>query len=240
MRKIIFISTLLLFFIAGFSQDISSVGIKDEFKTIAGFGRRQTGFEGIQTYTNHSVTGTQFFTETWANGSVTSIIKQTISEGFVFLYDKVRQELFFKPKDSDIVLLAIKGQVKSFIINSDKPHTFFPASNYDPALKDNFIELIIPSGNYQLLKITRTTFEKANMNDMEKVKQGDFSDKFVDHVTYYIYHNNELKKLSALKEGSLRKILKDESKKLDAFFEKHENDEMTEELLINLISSLNS
>ncbi len=240
MRKIILITTLVFFFIAGFSQDINSVGMKDEFKTIAGFGKRQTGFEGIQTYTNHAVTGTQFFTETWANGSVTSIINQTISEGFVFLYDKVRQELFFKPKDSDIVLLAIKGQIRSFVINSDKPHTFFPAENYDPALKNNFIELIVPGGNYQLLKITRTTFEKANTNDMEKIKQGDFSDKFVDHVTYYIYHNKQLKKIPSLTEHGLRKALKDESKKLDSFFESHQNSELNEDLLTMLFNSLNS
>jgi hypothetical protein len=240
MRKFIFVATPLFFFITSFSQDVNSISLHDEFKSIEGFGKRQSGFEGIQTYSNHSVTGSQFFTDSWADGSVTSSAKYTLSKNFVFLYDKVRQELFMKSKDSNIVLLVDKSQIESFTINSDKPHVFVPASKYIPSLAGNFVETIIPTGNYQLLKLITTSFEKANMNDLEAVKQGDFSDKFIDHITYYVFHNNGFKEIKSLSEHNIRKALKDEAKKLDDFFEGHQNNEMNEEFLVMLINSLNS
>lgn len=238
MRNLILPASFLFIATASSAQD-NTLGMRQEFQNITGFGQRQTGFEGIQTYSNHQVTGSPYFTDNWARGSVTSIINQTISNGYVFLYDKVKQDLFFKAADSNISFVADKNQVKTFTISTDKAHVFFPASQYDPALKDNFIEVIVQNDKYSLLKITRTTFEKSNPNDMIKMKQGDFSDRYVDHVTYYIYHNKELKKLTALKEGSLRRLLKDESAKVDAFFNRYENNELDEELLITLINSLN-
>jgi hypothetical protein len=116
---------------------------------------------------------------------------------------------------------------------------FFPGSNYDASLRNYFIEQLV-NGQYQLLKLTSTSFEKANMNDMLKVKQGDFSDSFVDHISYYIYHNNELKKIPSLNQRNVRKVLKDESKKIDVFFKTHENGALNEEMMIMLVNSLNS
>ena len=85
----------------------------------------------------------------------------------------------------------------------------------------------------------KATFEKANPNDIEKVRQGIFEDAFVDHITYYIYHNNKLQKI-ALNENSIRRAFKDQQSVVDDFFGTHENDEITEDLLINLISQLKS
>ncbi len=74
---------------------------------------------------------------------------------------------------------------------------------------------------------------------MEKVKQGEFNDKFTDHITYYIYPNNKCEKIT-LKENSLRKILKDQQNKIENFFNLHQNDETNEQLLIHLIDYVNS
>lgn len=237
--RTILIPLLLCFSLSAISQDMSSVTLRDEFRNITGFGKRQSGFEGIQTHSNQPVTGTQFFTDDWSKGSVTSIINKTIGQNFVFLYDKVRQELFFKPSDTNMVLLADKDQIKSFTINSDRPHNFFPGTNYDPSLRGDFIEQLV-DGKYQLLKLTSTSYEKANANDMLKIKQGDFSDSFVDHLSYYIYYNKELRKIPSLNESRVRKVLKEESKKVDAFFKANQNSEFNEQMLMNLVSSLNS
>ncbi len=221
------------------SAQISSVGIRGEFKTISGLGHRQTGFEGIQTYHSGNVKGSQFFSDSWNTGSVITTNNEKISNGYLFLYDNVRQELFIRPTDSAIILLADKNQIFSFTINTDKPHMFEQAYTYDSALKGNFFEVLVQSSNYSLMKLIKTTFEKANYADMEKVKQGEFSDEFLDHITYYLYHNSKLTKIN-LRENSLRKALKERQSEVDNFFNLHQNDEMNEQLLISLISSINS
>ena len=161
------------------------------------------------------------------------------SEGFLFLYDKVRQELFVKQPDSNIVVLIDKNLVYSFMINTDKTHLFQCASIYDPNDKNNFLEMLVQNNNYTLLKLNKATFEKANPNDMEKVKQGIFEDAFVDQITYYIFHNSKLQKIT-LNENSIRKALKDQQSIVDDFFNMHENDEITENLLITLVTQLKS
>src|SRR5581483_3033389 len=163
----------------GFSQ-ASTIGMGREFSQLSGLGTRQTGFEGIQTYSSHNAKGSQFFNDGWSMGSVTTANKETINSGYLFIYDKVRQELFLKPKDSDIVVLADKNQIYGFSIFTDKMHNFRQASLYDPNEKGNFLEVLTESEKYTLLKLTKTTFEKANTNDMEKVRSGNLDDEFVD------------------------------------------------------------
>jgi hypothetical protein len=238
MKKIITILPVCLITIQVFSQ-ITSVGMGNEFKQITNFGRRQTGFEGLQTYRSGNVKGSQFFNDNWSTGSVTTTNKEVFSANYLFIYDKVRQELFLKAKDSDMVLLADKNQIYSFSILTDRMHNFQRAILYDPNQKDNFFEVLVQSDKYILLKLIKTTFEKANPNDMEKVKQGNFDDEFVDHITYYLYHNNKIQKIN-LNENSVRKALKDLQSKVDDFFNLHSNDEFTEQLLINLVIMINS
>lgn len=229
---------------------ITSPGMRAEFKQITSYGRRQSGFEGIQTYNSGNVKGSQFFYNDWTHGSVTTTNNEVISNNYLFLFDKVRQELFVYPTDTEQAsvsskdkkpentLVADKSQITSFTIITDHPHVFEQASIYDPAQKGNFFEVLAKGSNYILLKSTKTTFEKHNMNDMEKVKQGEFNDEFLDHITYYIDHNHKLVKVT-LNENNLRKALKEEKLTVDNFFNLHQNDELNEDLLINLINNLN-
>lgn len=221
-----------------FSQT-SSVSMRADFKQITKFGKTQSGFEGFQTYSSHNTKGSQFFNDNWNTGSVTTTNKEVIGTGYLFIYDKVRQELFLKLKDSDVVVLADKNQIYSFSIFTDKMHNFRQAALYDPNEKGNFFEILVESDKYTLLKLNKTTFEKANTNDMEKVRSGNFDDEFVDHITYYLYHDNKLHKIK-LNEASVRKALKEQKSKVDEFFNLHENDEFSEQLLIALVGVVNS
>jgi hypothetical protein len=238
MRKII------LFFIcscitAQTQAQVTSAGMGTEFKEISGFGRTQSGFEGLQTYKSGSVIGSQFFNDSWTSGSVTGSNRETISINYLFLYDKVRQDLYIRPKDTNLIILADKNQVVSFVINTDKPHLFNNASIYDPNQKGNFFEMLVENDNYTFLKLTQATFKKADPNDMEKVKNGEFQDEFVDHVTYYLYHNNKAEKIK-LNEPALRKAFKEQQAKVDDFFSTNSNSEVNEQLAINLVNTINS
>jgi hypothetical protein len=237
MKKSFTILFASAFFCCYSFAQVSSVGIRNEFNSITHYGSRQTGFEGLQTYSSHNVNGSQFFNETWSTGSITSQNKEVFSDGYLFLYDKVRQQLFVKQKDSDVVVLLDKDQIYSFTINTDKPHLFFHAFVYDAKNKNDFFEVLTQTDRYTVLKLIKATFEKANPNDLEKVREGVVEDAFVDHITYYVYHDGKLQKI-ALNENNIRKVLKDQRSAVDNFFNAHQNDEVTEALLINLISTL--
>ena len=212
----------------------NNLSVSTDFKEMSSLGKMQT-WGAIQTYKSGAVTGSQFYSN-WSAGTVTTANNEVVSN-YSLLYDKVRQELFIRAKDSTQIVLADKKQLKSFSLMLDKPHQFVKASTYDPKQADNFFEVLVP-GNYTLLKLTKTNFEKADYNDMLKVKQGDMSDAFVDNVTYYIYHSGTLEK-TGLKEKAILKSLPDQAAKVENYLTQHDNEEFTEQLLIGLVSSLN-
>lgn len=258
MKKITVTPLLLLLPFFAFCQ-ATDMSIQNDFKEMSSYGRIQTGYEGIQTYSSGNVKGSQFFNEGWCTGSVTTVSNETISN-YLFMYDKMNQQLYIKQKDAnadstsyqltrgtqsfirpektDVIVIAQKEQIVSFTINTDKPHVFIQAATFDSSLKGNFLEVLIQSNNYSLFKLTKTAFEKFDSHDMIKMKNGDFADEFVDHIDYFIYHNNRLEKVK-LNENSIRKVLKDQRDKLDNFFDQHANDEVDEQLLVSLINDLN-
>ena len=223
----------------GYTQQKSDLSMSVDFKTIAGLGRMQTT-DAFQSYKTGTVTGTQFYNTTWTEGTVTTTRNETISN-YLLLYDKVRQELFIRPKDTNLVIQADKSQVKAFTLTMDKPHQFVPAATYDNTLTNNFFEELVPPATgkmYALFKLTKTAFEKADYADMLKVKNGEANDAFVDNVTYYVFHNGALTKIT-LKEKAVRKALPVEAKKVDAFFTLHNGDDLNESLLVKLVDALN-
>lgn len=220
-----------------------AVGMKEEFKEISKYGTRQSGFEGIQSYSNSNVKGSQFFYPTWLPGSIVTSGNETISGKYVFLFDRVRQELFIKPKDSSVVLLADKAQIQSFTLNMDGNHVFVPDTKYKNSASDiNFYEVMeLNDKGYSFFKFVSTKFEKANPNDMVKVRNGDLSDEFVDNTVYYLYSSGTgLNKISLNEKSILKGV--DPSKQAIAktFFTQHGSDKVDESFVIGLVKSLNN
>ena len=99
----------------------------------------------MQTYSSGEIKGSQFFYPGWANGSVTTIKNEVISNNYQFLFDRVRHELFIVYKTGKTppkeVLQAEKNQVKTFSIITDKEHVFVPGSTYGTQHPDEFYEV---------------------------------------------------------------------------------------------------
>jgi len=238
MKKLLLPAFAIILCTAGSAQDKNDLSMTVDFKNISGLGRMQST-DAFQSYKSTSATGSQFYNTTWTEGTVTTATNEVINN-YLLLYDKVRQELFIRPKDTSIVIQADKSQVKCFTLSTDKPHLFVQAATYDHTLDNNFFEVLVPAvnTNYALLKLTKTTFEKADYNDVLKVKNGEVNDAFVDNVSYYIYHNGTLTK-TALKQKAVEKALQGEKVKVDAFFNAHQNDDLNEQLLTKLVTALN-
>lgn len=246
MKKLLSLLSISLFYFSVHAQNANAT-ISEEFKQLSsetGANHATTGYENIQTFKNGDINGSQFFYPGWVKGSVTTTDNKAIeSDNYLFLFDKVRQVLFIKYNTGDdnnnSVMTADNDKLKAFTLITDKPHSFISASAYDLTLKNDFFEVLVQDNNYTLLKLNKASFEKADEHDMLAMKNGDFSDAFVDHSTYYIYHNSKLEKIN-LQQYSIRKNLKDQKAKVDAYFDMHQNEEMSEGVLVNLINYLNT
>ena len=230
---------LLTLSIPAFSQ-VENVQLGADFKDASTLGSRQSGFESLQTYSSGIVNGSQFFYPTWANGTVTTINNETIANKYLLLFDKVRQQLFMKYKDSSFILLADKKQVKSFTVTTDRIHYFVPASTYDVSKKEGFFEILVNNADgYTLLKMVKTKFVKADMTDIEKVRLGEINDAFEDEPSYFVCYKNATLQPILLKERSIRKVLQPVKTKVDDYFTNRPDVPVNETLLIDLLQSIN-
>ncbi len=238
MKRCCLFMSLVMLANAAFAQIENSV-MADEFKEVSKFGSRQSGFEGIQTYSSGIVNGNQFFSSSWCEGTVSTNFNETFGKNYSFLFDKVRQELFMKWKDTAVILLADKKQISSFTLNTDRVHYFMAGSKFDPALTEIFFEVLVGNEKkYTLLKQVKTKFVKADNRDMEKIKLGENYDSFVDEVTYYLFCNHFLQQVS-LKAKSIKKISSVDQNKINTYFFNHPDNKVDENFIMKLVQFLN-
>jgi hypothetical protein len=222
-----------------FSQ-VENSAMADEFKELSRFGTKQTGFEGIQTYNSGIVSGSQFYSPSWSVGTVTTTANETFGKGYFFLFDKVRQELFMKSKDSSVILLVYKNQIKSFILNTDRAHFFVASALYNSPEQGVFFEVLTKSDEgFTLLKLTKTKFVKGDERDIEKQSLGEIYDSFDDAVTYYFSDNSGMLQLIGLTEKSIKRALGQKNNKASIYFAAHNKEHIDEEFLKTLFEFIN-
>jgi hypothetical protein len=237
MKKIFILSSLLFLNTKIFSQ-IESAQIGGEFKQVMS----NRGVNGIQTYRTGEVGGSQFLFPTWTSGSITTKSDKIFSNGYSFLYDKVRQELFIKQDGSPVILQAEKDQMNGFTLNSaDKTYNFVLASFYNAADKTNFYEVLENNSNgYSLLKLNKAKFVKADQTDMERMKDGDIYDKFVDDFSYYISYKNGLPEKIIPKDKKMEKAFPAAKQKIAAYFNENSNKAVDDNFLKGIVQSMNN
>lgn len=228
----------LLFITTSIFSQVESAQIGGEFKQVMSNG----GVNGIQTYNTGEVGGSQFLFPTWTSGSITTKSDKLFSNNYSFLYDKVRQELFIKQAGSPVILQAEKDQMNAFTLNyAGKTYHFVPASFYDSSDKTDFYEVLENnSDGYSLLKLNKAKFVKADQNDMERMKDGDIHDKFVDDISYYISYKNELPEKIIPKEKKIEKAIPDAKEKIAQYFDQNSNKPVDDNFLLGLVQSLNN
>jgi hypothetical protein len=245
MKILIILTSLIIFISSASAQYNPVVGMQNSFKDISKFTSRQSGFEGIQTYSSGNIKGSQFFYPNFSSGSVTTINNETISNTYLFLFDKVRQELFIMSKDDKRdppeILLGEKPQIKSFTIATDKEHLFVPSRNYIPENTTDFYEELSKNDSgYTLLKFVKTTFVKMDTRDMQKMKSGDNYDEFVDKVSYYVSYKMAKPQQISLKQKSiLGAFVGDKKTIVEEYIKAHDQNDINEQFLINLLGEVN-
>lgn len=221
----------------------TAVAMGQEFAELAAHGGLSgKGFAAFQSYSSNQVNGSQFFLTDWSGGEVVTIRKEIYNEGLQFIYDKVRQELYVRQKDSSLILLTNKDEIKSFSLKNEfnEQFNFVNSKFFTDERPEVFYQILInDSTNLTLLKYIKTTLVKADMRDLMKVKEGDINDAFVDKNTYYIVNSKGELTTVQLKSKSLKKAFAELGLDAEPYLKDHPQGIIDEDYLIEMIKRFN-
>ena len=79
--------------------------------------------------TKAQTVGSQYLFETWVGGSITDLEGHSFSDGYLFNYNKVTQNLYIRVRDSALALLVPKEQLKQISL-SRKMGWISPSLNF--------------------------------------------------------------------------------------------------------------
>jgi len=203
----------------------TGVAMGQEFAELAAHrGLSGKGFAAFQSYSSTDTRGSQFFFPDWTSGELVTNRKEVFNTGLQFLYDKVRQQLFARQKDSSLVLLTNRDEVQSFSLMDENNHqfNFVNSALFSDERPEVFYQVLVyDSAKLTLLKYIKTTFEKADHTDLMKQNAGDIYDAFVDKNLYYLVWKNGLLNPVQLKTKSVKKVFADLHMNADAYLKEH-------------------
>lgn len=160
--------------------------------------------------------GSQYIFENWVNGSITDNDGKVFSEGYVFNFNKINQNLYFKLKDSAAAFIVNKSQLKSITLNDGvKTITLEKLPGFDT---DNFYRVLVKGKKYSLYSLTKTNFVAANYFTNGITSSGSMYDEFKDEVKYFLVTPDGVTKEVPLKKKAVKKALEAEKTKVDEFF----------------------
>ena len=207
MKNASFLLVSIFSFIYGAGQPATtSNAMSQEFIALTKMGGG--GVTAFQSYSSNQVDGSQFFLPDWHKGEVVTNNKDVFNQGFQFVYDKVRQELFIRQKDSALILTGNKEDIKFFKLkNAGNEYLFVNSAMYTDTKPVFFYQVLVSdSSRFTLLKYNKTKFVKADRTDMMKERDGNVYDAFVDENTYYIVKGKSGPEPVQLKTKAVRKV----------------------------------
>ena len=242
MKKSTIILPTLILASAAASAQVTNVAMGQEFADLAAHqGYASNGFSAYQNYTSGQVNGSQFFLPGWSKGEVVTVHKEIYNEDLQFIYDKVRQEIFIRKKDSSMTLLANKDEIASFSLKDDqgKQYNFVNSKRYSDETPEVFYQVLVyDSAKLTLLKYIKTIYVKADYHDMMKVKEGEVNDAYVDKYIYYIVKADGMLQPVELKNKSVKKVFSE----LNLPYQKYMNDHyqpVNEDYLVDMVKQMN-
>ena len=244
MKRYMILPVLILSVKAVFSQaTANSVSMSQEFNQLASSAKvgYHNDFSFFQTYSSSLVDGNQFFLSDWSKGEILTNKNDVFNQGLLFAYDKVRQELFIRQKDSSVVLIGNKEDIKSFKLkDAGNVYEFVNSTIYTDVKPAFFYQVLVAdSSRFTLLKYNKTRFVKADKNDMMKEKEGKVYDAFVDDYTYYIVKGKSGPVPVQLKAKAVRKVFTDLGANPDKYMNDHSGS-IDEDYLVGMVTELNN
>jgi hypothetical protein len=198
------------------------------------------GVSAFKTGVHTEADGSQFFLPEWSKGDVTLNSNIIFNSGMMFIYDKVRQEIFIRPEDSSSVLLGNKDDIKTFTLkDAGREYTFVNSIFYTNTKPEVFYQvLVIDPSKLTLLKYTKSTFVRADNSDMMKQREGKVNDAFIDNVTYYISNGKGTLQPIQFKTKSVKKAFAELKVNVDKYLNDH-TEPINEDYMIAMVGALN-
>jgi hypothetical protein len=229
-----------LFFLQGMMGYSQRAGLTeahefDQFQHAGG-----GGVSAFKTGVRTDADGSQFFLPEWSKGDITLNSNIVFNSGMMFIYDKVRQEIFIRPEDSSSVLLGNKDDIKTFTLkDAGREYTFVNSVFYSNTKPEVFYQvLVINPSKLTLLKYTKATFVRADNTDMMKQREGKVNDAFIDNVTYYISNGKGSLQPVQFKSKSVKKAFAELKIDVDKYLSDH-TEPINEDYLIAMVGALN-
>jgi hypothetical protein len=218
----------------------NTLGMTQEFAMLAAHGGSPTSFATFQSYSSPDVDGSQFFFPDWQKGEVVTKNKEVFNTRLLFVYDKVRQELFIRQKDSSLILLGNKEDINSFTLKDGyKEYNFVNSVFYSKIKPEVFYQVLVAdSSKLTLLKYIKTSFVRADKTDMMKQREGKVYDAYIDKYTYYIVMGKGELQTVQLKTKSLKKTFADLNINPDHYLNEHTG-VIDEDYVIDMVRQLN-
>jgi hypothetical protein len=184
--------------------------------------------------------GIPFLSRYWMTGVVELSNHQRLpAQGdlLLFNYDKMKNTVYMMNRDKKITYLPANAVLSFDLLNRSDIFSFEKVKIISAKF---FLTAVIKSDNgYSLYKRLFTRLIRANFSNEGYYTEGKKYDEYVDYYEYYItYPGNRSFRKIYLREKYIWKVLKDESKLLEAFFNLHDN-EINEESLIGIIQYIN-
>lgn len=201
----------------------------------ASFGSSVPGVPNFAT--KNQTIGNQFLFENWVSGSIVDNDGKVFSDGYVFNYNKMNQNLYFKIKDSAVAFIVNKSMLKSILLSDGiKTITLEKIPGFDT---DNFYQVLVKGKKYSLYSLTKTNFVAANYFTNGFTSSGSMYDEFKDDVKYYLTNASGSTQEVPLKRRAVKKALEAEKAKVDAFFKTNNTAGVfSEETLKSLVESV--
>ena len=180
--------------------------------------------------------GRRYFFDEWVRGSVvTTSGKKINSEDLYFNFDKVNNSLIVSKDKKEVIDVNSDSIKEIHFTNKGMTYDFVKEEKIAP---QHFAEQLQKNDLLSLYKTINTKFVKSNYTTNGLSESGNPYDEYVDAPTYFICYKGEFRQVS-LKFKSIKTALKEESKKVNDFYADHQNDEVDENFLINLVMYIN-
>ena len=171
--------------------------------------------------TKNETIGNQFLFENWVQGTVVDVNGNVFSSGYLFNFNKINQNLYFKLKDTAVAFLVSREEVKSIQLTDGFKNVLLEKV---PAIDSNrFYQVLVKGEKYSLYSLTQTSFIAANFFTNGISSTGNMYDEFKDEVKYYVVTSDQKASEVPLKRKAVKKVFEAEKEKVTEFFREHDS-----------------
>lgn len=188
---------------------------------------------------NSDISGSPYFSKDWDKGSITTTDNHTFSENLLFMYDKTDNSLYFKNTDTGKIMKADNQKISSFILVSDKQHTFVNGSLINKDYTGRFFEvLVLNEKKYSLFKLTETSFQRPRTSGAaQAMTQTVSAGSYQDNITYFLFSNDMLQAVE-LKKRIFPEYMNSDASKAEAYIKNNKGD-FNENYVVSLLNTIN-